>query len=296
MFRFIEANTAAFPVAMMCRVLEVSRAGYYAWRQRQPSSQQRDDERLTELIRTVHKENRRVYGSPRIHAEVVDDHHEQVGCNRVARLMARAGIEGVSGRRRGPRTTTPATGRPKPPDRVQRNFTASAPDRLWLGDITYLETNQGWRYLAVLLDVFSRRIVGWATAAHLGTELPLAALSMALRDRQPRAGMLIHHTDSGSQYLSEAYTRWLSDAGLLPSAAGSAYDNAMVESFFGSLENELVRLDSWPTHDAADLAVFGYIGWYNNRRRHTSLDMRSPVRYEREEANTQPPLALFTPP
>ena len=297
MFRFIEANTAAFPVAVMCRVLEVSRSGYYAWRQRQPSPRQRDDQRLVELIRTVHNQNRKVYGSPRIHAELIDDYDEQVGVNRIARLMARAGIEGVSGRSRRPRTTTPpADRRAKPPDRVQRDFTASAPDRLWLGDITYLETAQGWRYLAVLLDVFSRMIVGWATAAHLGTSLPLAALRMALSERHPRPGMLIHHTDSGSQYLSAEYTRWLTDSQLLPSAAGSAYDNAMVESFFGSLENELVRRETWTTHDAADLAVFSYIGWYNNRRRHTSLDMRSPVRYEREEVNAEPTLALFTQP
>ena len=162
--------------------------------------------------------------------------------------------------------------------------------------ILWTPTAGGFHRIAVLLDVFSRMIVGWATAAHLQTSLPLAALRTALAARHPRLGMLVHHTDSGSQYLSAEYSRWLDDAKLLPSAAGSAYDNAMVESFFGSLENELVRRETWTSHDAADLAVFSYIGWYNNRRRHTSLDMRSPVRYEREEANTQPPLTLFTQP
>lgn len=183
----------------MCEVLEVSRSGFYDWRERQPSPRQRDDERVTELIRTVHRKSDYTYGSPRVHADLVEDYDEPVGLNRVARLMRQAGVQGVSGRKRRPRTTTPATRQPTPPDRVQRQFTASAPDRLWLGDITYLETEQGWLYLAVLLDVFNRMIVGWATAAHLRTELPLAALRTALRDRRPTPGMLIHHTDSGSQ-------------------------------------------------------------------------------------------------
>lgn len=147
---------------------------------------QRDDARLTGVIRQIHADSRQIYGSPRVHAELVDDPDERVGVNRVARLMATAGITGVSGRRRGPVTTTPQTGRAKPPDRVRRDFTATDPNRLWLGDITYLPTDEGWLYLAVLLDVFSRRIIEWATADHLRTDLPLAALDMALRDRQVR--------------------------------------------------------------------------------------------------------------
>lgn len=290
MYRFIEANKAAFPITRMCEVLEVSRSGFYDWRHRQPSPRQRDDARVTGLIRQVHAGSRQIYGSPRVHAELVDDHDERIGVNRVARLMATAGIEGVSGRRRGPVTTTPATGRAKPPDRVRRDFTATGPNRLWLGDITYLGTDEGWLYLAVLLDVFSRRLVGWATADHLRTDLPLAALDMALRDRRVRPGMLIHHTDCGSQYLSDAYSGRLARCDVLASAAGSAYDNAMVESWFHTLKNELIYRQHWPTRAAADLAVFGYIGWYNQRRRHSALDMRSPVRYEREETT----LTLFS--
>lgn len=289
------ANEAAFPVAVMCEVLEVSRSGYYDWRRRQPSPRQRDDERVAELIRSAHRASGGVYGSPRVHADLIDDYDEAIGLNRVARLMSQLGLQGVSGRARSPRTTTPAAGRAKPPDRVQRRFHAPAPDRLWVGDLTYLKTEQGWLYLAVLLDVFSRRIVGWATAGHLRTELPLAALRAALRDRRPKPGMLIHHTDSGSQYLSEDYTRRLARAEITPSAAGSAYDNAMVESFFATLKNELIRRHTWPTHSAADLAVFTYINWYNRTRRHTALNMHSPDRYE-QEVFTEPTPPLFTQP
>jgi putative transposase len=281
-YRFIEAHKAAFAVQLMCEVLEVSRSGYYEWRDRQPSPRQRDDARLTTLIRQIHADSRGTYGSPRVHAELLDDHDERIGVNRVARLMAVAGIEGISGRKRGPRTTTPAQGRVKPPDLVRRDFTAPGPNRLWLGDITYLATDEGWLYLAVLLDAFSRRIVGWATADHLGTDLPLRALEMALRDRQVRPGTLVHHTDSGSQYLSGAYSRRLARADMRASAAGSAYDNAMCESWFGTIKNELVYRHRWATREAADLAVFHYIHWYNHRRRHSALDMRSPVRYEQE--------------
>ncbi|HVM00598.1 MAG TPA: IS3 family transposase [Egibacteraceae bacterium] len=282
MYGFIEANKAAFSVTVMCRVLEVARSGYYAWRRRQPSARQRDDQRLLGLIRRIHADARGCYGSPRVH-ELVDDHDERLGVNRVARLMACAGIAGVSGRKRGPRTTVPSS-RSKPPDLVGRDFTATAPNRLWLADITYLETDEGWLYLAVILDAFSRRIIGWATADHLRTQLPLEALEMALKGRDVRPGTtLVHHTDSGSQYLSEAYGRRLSGAQLRASAARSAYDNAMVESWFHTLKNELIHRHRWATRAAADLAVFSYIGWYNQRRRHSSLDMRSPVRYEKEE-------------
>lgn len=279
----MQAQQAAFAVTRMCAVLEVSRSGYYGWRARQPCPRRRDDERLTALIRRIHADARGCYGSPRVHADLVDGHDQRVGVNRVARLMARAGIHGVSGRRRGPRTTTPARARPKPPDRVCRDFSAPGPNRLWLADISYLATDEGWLYLAVILDVFSRRIVGWATADHLGTNLPLAALTMAVRDRLVRPGhMLVHHTDSGSQYVSQAYSSRLSACEILASAAGSAYDNAMCESFFATIKNELVYRHRWATRAAAELAVFHYISWYNHRRRHTSLDMKSPVRYEQE--------------
>lgn len=268
----------------MCRVLEVSTSGYYDWCDRQPSVRQCEDQRLLTVIRKVHAGARGTYGSPRVHAELVDDHDEHVGVNRVARLMAAADIQGISGRKRGPRTTIPSS-RAKPPDLVRRDFTATAPNKLWLADITYLATDEGWLYLAVILDVFSRRIVGWATADHLRTELPREALEMALKTRDVRLGTtLVHHTDSGSQYLSEQYGRRLQSAQLRASAARSAYDNAMVESWFHSLKNELIYRHRWATREAADLAVFSYIGWYNQRRRHSALDMRSPVRYEQQEA------------
>jgi putative transposase len=263
---------------MMCQVLGVSRSGFYAWRGRRPSARQRQDWNLTAEIRRVHTASRGIYGSPRVTAELRDDGWV-IGENRVARLMRVADLHGCSGRRPGPRTTT-ATRKPAPADLVNRKFTAAAPNLLWLGDITYLRTWEGWLYLAMLKDAFSRAIVGYATAEHLRLELPLAALTMALKARRPRPGMLIHHTDRGSQYLAGGYTSRLTVAGITASAARSAYDNAMAESFFGTIKNELIYRRSWPTRREAALEVFRYINWYNHTRRHSSLGQQSPIRYE----------------
>lgn len=278
MFRFVEQKKAAFPVAVLCEVLGVSRSGLYAWRRRRPSARQLEDTRLVAEIRRVHAATRQIYGAPRVHAELRDDGWV-IGENRVARLMRSHGIQGCSGRRPGPRTTTRAR-KPAPPDLVQRRFTAAGPDRLWLGDITYLRTWEGWLYLAMLKDAFSRMIVGFATADHLRVALPLAALTMALKARRPRSGMLIHHTDRGSQYLAGDYAGRLTLARITASAAGSAYDNAMAESFFGTIKNELIYRRSWPTRREAALEVFRYINWYNRTRRHSSLGQQSPIRYE----------------
>ena len=262
----------------MCRVLSVSRSGYYAWSKRQPSKRQRANERLTAEIRTIHEASRGTYGAPRIHAELVLGQHRQVGHNRVARLMHLAGLRGVCRRRR-VRTTERGEGRL--PDLVDRHFTAEAPDRLWVADITYVPTWAGFLYLAVVLDAFSRRIVGWAMASHLRTELVLQAVGMALKQRRPYG--VIHHSDQGSQYTSLAFGKHCRRAGVQLSAGsvGDCYDNALCESFFAILECELLDRYPFQTRGQARLEIFEFIeGWYNPRRRHSSLGYLSPVEYE----------------
>lgn len=285
-FRFIEVEKAHFPIMVLCESLGVSRSGYHAWRKRAPSQRVREDERLTESIRRIFAESRRTYGAPRVHAMLVRE-GIGVGRKRVARLMRHHGLVGRSGRRQGPRTTTLSRSRPAPADLVRRDFTAAAPNLLWLADITYLRTWEGWLYLAAILDVYSRMIVGWALATHLRTELVLEALEMGLWRRQPQRGLLIHHSDKGSQYLSGDYSARLTRAGITASAARSAYDNAMVESWFSTIKQELVYSRSWPTRHQAELAVFDYIEvFYNRLRLHSSLDMKSPIEYEQEVPTT----------
>ena len=223
----------------MCRVLGVSPSGYYAWRGRGRSRRARDDDRLRGEVRAAHERSRGTYGAPRVHAELAA-RGRAVGRKRVARLMREQGLAGVS-RRRGTRTTRPAPGRRAAPDLVQRCFQAQAPDRLWVADITYVPTWAGFVFLAVVLDVFSRRIVGWAMADHLRTELVLDALNMAATQRRPTA--VIHHSDQGTQYTSLAFGHRCREMGVRPStgSAGDCYDNAMAESFFATLECELHR-------------------------------------------------------
>ncbi len=281
-FRFIEVEKAHYPITVLCQTLGVSRSGYHAWRRRPPSRHACDDEQLLVSIRRVFVESRHTYGAPRVHA-MLARLGVRVGRKRVARLMRHHELVGRSGRLPGPRTTTPARQRPAPADLVQRDFSASAPNRLWLADITYLRTWEGWLYLAAILDVYSRMIVGWAIASHLRTELVLEALEMGLWRRQPEPGLLIHHSDKGSQYLSGDYSTRLSTAGITASAARSAYDNAMVESWFSTIKQELVYPRSWPTRHEAELAVFDYIEvFYNRLRLHSGLDMKSPIEYETE--------------
>ena len=281
-FRFIAAEKAHHSVARLCQALHVSRSGFYAWLGRQPSARARADAALTEQIAAIHHESRGTYGAPRVHAELADAHGIRCGRKRVARLMRAAGLAGVS-RRRTVRTTRRDDGGEVSTDLVHRSFTASTPNRLWVADITYLPTWQGFLYLAVVLDAFSRRVVGWAMADHLRTELVADALDMALWNRRPPAGV-IHHSDHGCQYTSLAFGSRCRRAGITLSmgSVGDCYDNAMAESFFASLECELIDRSRWRTHTEARMAVFDYIeGFYNPPRRHSALAYLSPAEYER---------------
>jgi putative transposase len=270
----------------MCRVLGVSPGGYYAWQKRPPSARAQADGELSMRIAAIHRRSHATYGVPRVHAELKAQ-GRHVGHKRVARLMSTAGLYGVS-RRRWVTTTVRDRAAKPASDLVERNFTATAPNRLWVADITYIPTWAGFLYLAVVLDAFSRKIVGWAMATHLRTELVLAALNMALGQRRP-AGV-IHHSDHGSQYTAFAFGKRCDEAGVRPSmgSVGDCFDNAMCESFFATLECELLDRTSFETQAEARMAVFDFIeGWYNPHRRHSALDYLSPIAYERGYA-TQP--------
>ena len=275
-----------YPIATMCRLLGVSASGYYAWQGRRPSARAAGDAALLEHIREAHEQSYGTYGAPRIHAELAAK-GIHVGRKRIARLMRAAGLAGVS-RRKGPRTTQRRQGARPAPDLVERNFTAERPDQLWVADITYVPTWAGFLYLAVVLDAFSRRVVGWAMATHLRTQLVLDALDMALRQRRPQD--VIHHSDQGSQYTSIAFGSRCRVAGVRPSmgSVGDCYDNALCESFFATLECELIDRRRFPTQSEARSAIFEFIeGWYNPRRRHSSIGYLSPINFER---NQLPPL------
>jgi putative transposase len=295
-FRFIASVEADHAVALSCRVVGVSRAGYYAWRARQPewggapSARARADGALLHHIRQIHTQSRGTYGSPRVHAELVDPtgtHRLRCARKRVARLMRQAGLTGCHRRSRRHRTTTPDRQATPAPDRVERGFAPEqigAPNTLWVADITYVPTGEGWLYLASVLDAFSRRCIGWSMADHLRTELVLAAVELALARRQPpREAGLIHHSDHGCQYTSLAFSQRLQDAGIVPSmgSVGDCYDNAVAESFFATLKGELLDRRDWPTRAAARSAIFEYIeGWYNRQRRHSTLGYVSPAAFE----------------
>ena len=275
----MSAHQAEFPIATMCRVLGISCSGYYAWRTRSPSQRARSNTALTETVRTIHAVSRGTYGAPRVHAELAAN-GVQVGKNRVARLMREASVAGISRRRFA--ITTVRDGARQAPDLVERRFTADAPNVLWVADITYIPTWAGFLYLAVVLDVFSRRIVGWSMATTLHTTVVLDALSMALAMRRPRG--VIHHSDQGAQYTSIEFGNRCREAGVRPSigSVGDAYDNAMAESFFATLECELLARSRFKTQAEARNAVFEFIeGFYNPRRRHSSLEYLSPVEFER---------------
>jgi putative transposase len=270
-------------VSAMCRALKVSKSGFYVWRDRAPSARARADARLTQKIIRIHRDSRETYGAPRIHFEL---RTLGVRCarKRVARLMREAGLFGCGGRRRKARTTLRShTERTPPaPDLVKRDFTPEAPDRLWVADITYIRSWEGWLYLSFVLDTYSRRIVGWSMANNLKTELVLDALNMAIYNRRPRPG-LIHHSDRGSQYTSVEFGNRLKEAGLLPSmgSVADAYDNSMAESFVSTLKRELIHRHSWPNRQTARTAIFEYVeGFYNICRRHSALGHLSPSEYE----------------
>jgi len=264
----------------MCRVLGVSASGYYAWLYRPPSDRDLADEWLLAKIRGFHKKSGESYGSPRILRDLRDD-GVHVGKKRIARLMRLAGIQGIS-RRKGFKTTQRDPQASGAPDLVERNFSASGPDELWVGDITYVPTYAGFLFLAVVMDAWSRRIIGWSMATHLRTELVLDALEMALAQRRPEG--VICHTDHGCQYTSLAFGARCREAGVRPSmgTVGDAYDNAMCESFFATLECELLERKKFPSRSEAKMAIFTFIeGWYNRSRRHSALDYLSPINYER---------------
>jgi putative transposase len=280
-FGFIAAKRTEHSVKTMCRVLEVSRSGFHAWAKRAPSARASEDERLTERIREIHQCNRRVYGSPRIHAELVMADGERVGRKRVERLMRQAGISGLVAPKRG-RTTVRVPGVRVCEDLVDRAFLAAAPDRLWVADITYLRTWEGWLYLVAVQDVYSRRIVGWAIDSHMRAELVTDALQMALARRRPAPG-LIWHSDQGSQFVSLAFGQAARAAGIAQSmgSKGDCFDNAVAESFFATLKKELIHRRSWPEKAELRTEVFDYIEtFYNRQRRHRSLGMLSPAQFE----------------
>jgi putative transposase len=280
-FGFIAAKRTEHSVKTMCRVLGVSRSGFHAWTKRAPSDRAREDERLIERIAEIHELNRRVYGSPRIHAELVMADGERLGRKRVERLMRQAGISGLVARKRG-RTTIRVPGVRVCEDLVDRTFMAAAPDRLWVADITYLRTWEGWLYLVAVQDVYSRRIVGWAMDSHMRTELVTDALQMALARRRPAPG-LIWHSDQGSQFVSLAFGQAARAAGIAQSmgSKGDCFDNAVAESFFATLKKELIHRRSWPEKAELRTEVFDYIeAFYNRRRRHRSLGFLSPAQFE----------------
>ena len=284
-------NQAELPVRTMCRMLGVSHSGYYAWKDRAPSPRAIADAALTERIRVIHAVSDENYGSPNIHAELRDE-GTHVGRKRIARLMRLASIRGVS-RRRGFTITTRRDRRQRPaPDLVNREFAAAAPNRLWVADMTYVPTWAGFIYLAIVLDVWSRRIVGWAIGEQMTTDLVLSALNMAIAQRRPTD--VVHHSDQGSQYTSIEFGSRCKALGVRASmgSVGDAYDNAMAESFFASLECELIDRRSFHSKAEARTALFTYIeGWYNPRRRHSALGRVSPMNFERSYTHDGSPLA-----
>jgi putative transposase len=279
----VKANRAAWKVATMCRVLGVSASGFYAWLDRAPSARAQADARLSDQIQAVHQRSRATYGMPRVHAELTEQ-GLRVGGKRVARLMKAAGLQGVSRRKWVSTTVRDANARPAP-DLVQRHFSATAPDALWVADITYIPTWAGFLYLAVVLDAFSRRVVGWAMQTHLRAELVLQALEMAYGQRRP--DQVVHHSDQGTQYTSIAFGTRCREMNVPPSmgSVGDCFDNAMAESFFATLECELRERRRFKSQAEAEIAVFDFIeGWYNPQRRHSSLGYISPVQFEKRHA------------
>ena len=278
---FLAAHEGEFGVKRMCKALSVKRSGYYAWRKRKPSTRAQANEALLALIKAEHTKSRKTYGSPRLHV-VLRRQGVLCGRNRVARLMRMHGIVGRTKRRYYPHTTQRQAGVIPAPNRLNQDFSAAAPNQKWVSDFTYIETAQGWLYLAVVLDLFSRRVVGWAMSAKMDTALVETALRMALLGRRPPAGLL-HHSDQGSQYTSTAYLNCLNAAlaELSMSGAGNCYDNAVMESFFSTLKTECVT-GIFLTHAQARTVIFEYMEvWYNRQRLHSTLGYRSPVDFER---------------
>lgn len=284
-FRFIEDHRADYPVRIMCGALEVSPAGYYAWRSRTESPRSAANRDLLDHITRVHRDTRGRYGSPRIHVELRAQ-GRRVSRGRVERQMRRHGIRAIMAPPRRVRTTNSRHDHPIAPNLLNRNFSAAAPNQVWLTDITYVETGQGWLYLAAVMDLYSRKIVGWAMDDHLRTELPLAALNMAISTRRPGPN-LIHHSDRGAQYASTDYRTALQSAGMQASMSRRAdcWDNAPMESFFHTLKTEQVHHQHYATREHAKSDIFAYIeGFYNRTRRHSSIGYKTPIEIELKAA------------
>ena len=283
-YQVMAALAQAYPVARLCAALDVSESGYYAWRKRQPSRRREGEQHLAEQIEQVYHASRRTYGSPRVQAEL---RAAGVRCSRkrIARLMRQRGL---SARRKVQRahTTDSQHAHPVASNRLNREFTAQQPNEKWVADITGVWTSQGWLYVAAVLDLFSRKVIGWAMAARREDDLVLAALRMALQARRPQAGLL-HHSDRGSQYTSRDYQALLQAWGIEVSMSrkGDCYDNALMESFFATLKGECTDRHQWASHGQARQAIFEYLEvFYNRQRRHSSLDYLSPVAYEQLRA------------
>jgi transposase InsO family protein len=270
-------------VSVLCRTLNVTRGGYYAWRDRPLCARRQRRADVVEQIRRAHDDSRGTYGSPRVTVELKESGVD-VSENTVAKYMRQAGVRVTPRRRFVPRTTDPHHPHPVAPNRLDRQFAADAPDRKWACDLTYVRTDQGWLYLSVVLDLFSRKVVGWSMSEDLRAQGVAAALAMALARRKPNPGAgLLHHSDRGVQYACELYRSVLDEHGITPSMSrpGNCYDNAAVESFFGTLKGELVDREHYRTRDEARASVFEWIEcWYNRRRRHSSLGYVSPEAFE----------------
>jgi putative transposase len=281
-YQFIREHCQEFSVQRMCRVLEVTRSGYYAWQPEQVGPRELENQVLVEQIRVEYKTSRQTYGSPRIWASLVG---QGVACgrHRVARLMRREGIRPPKRHRRYPVTTQRQPGVIPAPNRLNQEFSATTANTKWVSDFTYIDTAEGWLYLAIILDLFSRKVVGWAMSEHMNTALVETALHMALQTRQPDA-TLLHHSDQGSQYTSAIYQSHLTSTNiqLSMSRVGNCYDNAVAESFFGTLKAECVTRQ-FATHAQARTTIFEYIEvWYNRQRLHSTLGYLSPVQFEQQ--------------
>jgi putative transposase len=288
-FRLIAEEKTRHPVSRLAGVLGVSPAGYHAWEKREPSARRKEDEQLKVGISEIHSASFGIYGAPRIHAELADTYGVNVGRKRVARLMRELGIQGVSrrGKRRARKSTTAEA--EAAPDLVKREFKAERPDELWVADITYIPTWEGWLFLAAIIDVCTKRCCGWSMRNDLTADLVVDALGMAVTLRRPK-GKTVHHSDRGSQYRSLAIGKTLRESGIMASmgSKGDAFDNAAAESFMATIKTELIYRNRFKTKDEARLAVFRYIeGFYNTTRRHSALDYKSPVEYEKMLMGTE---------
>jgi transposase InsO family protein len=284
-FRLIEDHWEVWPVRVMCDALSVSPSGFYAWRSRPQSPRKIANRELLADIRRVHAQHRERYGAPRIHAELRAE-GRAVSRKRIARVMRQHGIRARAPRRFRVCTTDSQHSLPVAENLLDRNFVADRSDQVWLADITYIPTGEGWLYLAVILDLFTRKVVGWAMRDHLRAELTIAALTMAIQRRRPTPG-LIHHSDRGSQYAASDYGKILQAAAIVPSMSrkGNCWDNAPMESFFGTLKTELVHHSQYPNRDAARRDLFAYIeGYYNRQRRHSAIGYITPERAEAKSA------------